>query len=82
MRWPCLRRLGCIGSVHRLDAQHSALLALRVLCRAFDRLRLLLLLARVGVACVSTFASDRGHVLAVAADRFAALAACDVLRPD
>jgi hypothetical protein len=37
----------------------------------------LLLLARIGVASVSTFTTDRGHVLAVAADRLAALAACD-----
>jgi hypothetical protein len=45
----------------------------RILCTVLD---LLLLLACIGVACVPTFASDRGHVLAVAADRFAALAAC------
>jgi hypothetical protein len=67
----------CIGSAHRPDAQHSALLTLPALCSAFDLLRLLLLLARIGVASVSTFTTDRGHVLAVAADRLAALAASD-----
>jgi len=72
-----LLRWVCIASAHRPDAQRSALLALRALCRAFDLVWLLLLLARIGVASVPTFTTDRGHVLAVAADRLAALAACD-----
>jgi len=75
-----LLRWVCIASAHRPDAQRSALLALRALCRAFDLvwlLLLLLLLARIGVASVPTFTTNRGHVLAVAADRLAALAACD-----
>ena len=50
----------------------SPLLGLWILCTVLD---LLLLLACIGVACVPTFASDRGHVLPVAADRFAALTA-------
>jgi len=71
-----LAALGVPAAQARLSGLRSALLALRSLFRrwrGFGRV-LLLLLPCIGVARVPAFAADRRHVLAIAADRLAALA--------